>query len=104
MEMILYIFRYFLVSITCGLIFLRSHKVLSNIQAWNRFLLGATSSCLVISFCDYLLTMLWVGIPSLIIRWSPIVVSLYYLFLIENMSNMNLRFLEGKSIVLERSL
>lgn len=77
---ILFIFRYIIVSITIGWIFIRNDKLLLHIREYNRFILGISSSWVFIALADYILGLLWIGVPVVILQLLPVVLSFLYIF------------------------
>lgn len=72
---IMYAIRFVIIAMGCGCAFASAEKVFSSFRIENRFALGCSASVLVLPFLEYIICLLWVGIPIIILQCFPVVLS-----------------------------
>ncbi len=77
--MIVYCIRFIIVMMACGCMFASFRQVLSSISRENRFFAGCCSSVLFLPLFDYVLALIWPGVPMTIMQYFPLICAICYL-------------------------
>ena len=71
MNLLLYCLRLFVIALACGCWLASFRRVLTSFGAGNRFLAGFCGSVLLLPLFDYLLALIWPGIPGWMLMALP---------------------------------